>query len=653
MFPLSFLYPTITEDINLLSNPARAIKVARHTHCSACNCQGLHPPAHIPVILDDSEDLPEALEQADQAEAPTDEGFWMICECGHGWDEHGAGMDVSMTEMVRRTQIAMRIDEILEEAGKLTDFDYVDEDVESLKKRIILPLQSRDSSDSDSVKTGKSRKLSAASSSSFDNDIIRGGVKRRRMTSSSLSEQDAESSDEDQPLASTSRSKTVPKSGPYTSAKTRPPGIEAGAGDQRGGKMPSGMTVAHIVPRADDSDNMEDVKKTLTVKVEQLSNQQMDRLTSGVTLDVSEPVANDEDAPPPEKPPVIEERKGIIRLVVVNNDGSPQNMILLTGLKCLFQRQLPVMPREYIARLVYDRNSEGMAVVRHGLHVVCGITYRPFPHRGFVEIVFFAVASRYQMNGYGGHLMNSFKMHIRKAYPTVRCFLTYADNLAIGYFKKQGFTKEVTMPRHLWVGYIKDYEGATILQCTLVKKVDYLHAKETLAKQREAVLHKIRQMSRPQVLYDGLKQFENAPEGFEMDYRDIPGLKESGWDPELDRITRQATRDPQRKAMARLLTDLQGHALAWPFLHPVDKQVVPGYHDVIEHPMDFSTMEMKLDTHLYPTFNDFVDDAMLVFSNCKRYNPENSVYAKHAIKMEKFVKEWVASERAKNDALGY
>ena len=26
-------------------------------------------------------------------------------------------------------------------------------------------------------------------------------------------------------------------------------------------------------------------------------------------------------------------------------------------------------------------------------------------------------------------------------------FLTYADNAAVGYFEKQGFTKEVTMPR--------------------------------------------------------------------------------------------------------------------------------------------------------------------------------------------------------------
>lgn len=86
------------------------------------------------MVLDDSEDYEEALEQADQAGAPTDEGFWMLCECGHGWDEHGAGTDVPAVEMRRRTKVALRIDEILMDVGKLLDFDYRDDDVDSLRK---------------------------------------------------------------------------------------------------------------------------------------------------------------------------------------------------------------------------------------------------------------------------------------------------------------------------------------------------------------------------------------------------------------------------------------------------------------------------------------------------------------------------------------
>ena len=65
------------------------------------------------------------------------------------------------------------------------------------------------------------------------------------------------------------------------------------------------------------------------------------------------------------KPAVLEERNGEIEYRVVNNDGSRESMIVLTGLKCLFQKQLPKMPKDYIARLVYDRTHLSIAIVKN------------------------------------------------------------------------------------------------------------------------------------------------------------------------------------------------------------------------------------------------------------------------------------------------
>lgn len=59
--------------------------------------------------------------------------------------------------------------------------------------------------------------------------------------------------------------------------------------------------------------------------------------------------------------------------------------------------------------------------------------------------------------------MNAIKDYIRKAHPTIDHFLTYADNFAIGYFKKLGFSKEISFPRERWVGYIKDYDSANLM----------------------------------------------------------------------------------------------------------------------------------------------------------------------------------------------
>ena len=95
-------------------------------------------------------------------------------------------------------------------------------------------------------------------------------------------------------------------------------------------------------------------------------------------------------------------------------------------------------------------------------------------------------------------LMNHFKMHIKNKYPGMMHFLTYADNYAVGYFKKQvtshiifslsslihsalqGFSKEITLDRAVWAGYIKDYEGGTIMQVFLSLLVNTHPAAESM-----------------------------------------------------------------------------------------------------------------------------------------------------------------------------
>lgn len=43
-----------------------------------------------------------------------------------------------------------------------------------------------------------------------------------------------------------------------------------------------------------------------------------------------------------------------------------------------------------------------------------------------------------------------------------------------------------------------------------------------------------------------------------------------------------------------LLSELETHEDAWPFLLPVNLKLVPGYRKVIKKPMDFSTIREKL-----------------------------------------------------------
>ncbi|KAI7786683.1 histone acetyltransferase GCN5 [Diaporthe eres] len=338
--------------------------------------------------------------------------------------------------------------------------------------------------------------------------------------------------------------------------------------------------------------------------------------------------------PFPEKPAQLEERAGDIQFRVVNNDGDKDSFIIMTGLKCIFQKQLPKMPKDYIARLVYDRTHVSIAIVKKPLEVVGGITYRPFNDRKFAEIVFCAISSDQQVKGYGAHLMAHLKDYVKATSPVMH-FLTYADNYAIGYFKKQGFTKEITLDKSVWMGYIKDYEGGTIMQCTMLERVRYLEVGRMLQKQKECVLAKIRAYSNSHVVHQPPKQWKNGPSP--IDPMKIEAIKNSGWSPEMDELARQPRHGPNYNQLLHLLNDMQNHQSAWPFLMPVNKDDVHDYYDVIKEPMDLSTMEQKLEMDQYTTPEDFTKDATLIFKNCRQYNSEGTPYTKSANKLEKFM----------------
>lgn len=338
-----------------------------------------------------------------------------------------------------------------------------------------------------------------------------------------------------------------------------------------------------------------------------------------------------------ERPSVLEEREGKIEFRVVNNDNTRENMIVLTGLKNIFQKQLPKMPRVYILRLVYDRSHLSMAVVRKPLTVVGGITYRPFDNREFAEIVFCAISSTEQVRGYGAHLMNHLKDYVRATSP-VKYFLTYADNYAIGYFKKQGFTKEITLDRLVWTGYIKDYEGGTLMQCSMLpSKLRYLDSGKILLLQKAAIEKKIKSRSQSHVVRPGIRLFKNAKSDFMVLPNDIPGLVDSGWLEEMDKLAQKPKRGPHYNFMVTLMSELTNNPLAWPFAVPVNKDEVGDYYDVIKEPMDLSTMESKLENDKYESFDKFLYDCKLIFNNCRAYNAETTTYYKNATKLEKFL----------------
>ncbi|KAF2121764.1 transcriptional activator spt7 [Lophiotrema nucula] len=90
------------------------------------------------------------------------------------------------------------------------------------------------------------------------------------------------------------------------------------------------------------------------------------------------------------------------------------------------------------------------------------------------------------------------------------------------------------------------------------------------------------------------------------------------------------------ESMEKVLMELKAGEHAHPFLQRVNKRDAPDYYTVIKHPMDIGTMMKKLKQLQYKSKKEFVDDLMLIWSNCLKYNADPAHFLrKKALYMRK------------------
>mmetsp|Transcript_57921 Transcript_57921/g.141521 ORF Transcript_57921/g.141521 Transcript_57921/m.141521 type:complete len:591 (+) Transcript_57921:60-1832(+) len=348
-----------------------------------------------------------------------------------------------------------------------------------------------------------------------------------------------------------------------------------------------------------------------------------------------------------------------IKYKVIQNDGRPESLIKLVALKSLFSKQLPKMPRAYIARLVFDRrhislailNDKDPAVKDTDEEVIGAICYRPFHDMKFAEIAFCAVNSSHQVKGYGTKLMNLVKQE--GARTGIEYFITYADNYAIGYFKKQGFSKQISMPKGRYQHLIKDYDGGTMMECYVHPSIDFTRVREMLEAQRQFVLSRIRLKANSTKVYDALPtdwkpDLEGIARGNELAARAmaVPGIAEAGWTiHDMQLATGQGkdadrARSALRSDMLTIVRKVDEQQFAWPFREPVDTDEVKDYLEVIKEPIDLSTIDKRIRKgDYYKSKTMLYTDLTLMVNNCKLYNEEASAYVQCAVKLENYLKQ--------------
>jgi len=369
-----------------------------------------------------------------------------------------------------------------------------------------------------------------------------------------------------------------------------------------------------------------------------------------------------------------QEEKGLFDFLVIKNTGENtkenlDNMKLLTDLKNLISKQLPKMPKEYIVRLVFDKCHENMLIVkRPNNKVIGGTCYRPNLENKFVEIAFLAISSLEQVKGFGTRLMNKLKDHCKKE--GIRYFLTYADNNAIGYFKKQGFHKNIKMSKEQYREYIKDYDGGTLMEAEIENKIDYSNLSEILKQQKDCIVKYNKKFLNVKRKYT-YKQFEdelkkrninlninnnnniniinNTEKNNDIEitkeiFDCLPGVKEAGWTYEeyLNQCLKEKEKEEENESFIKqcmnIINKLKNHEKSKAFRKPV-KEDVPFYYQKIKEPMDLQTLEEKVKSGEIKNKIMFEKDLRKIFNNAREFNGKNTHYYLDADYLEELIEE--------------
>ncbi|XP_057755605.1 transcription factor GTE1-like [Arachis stenosperma] len=106
-------------------------------------------------------------------------------------------------------------------------------------------------------------------------------------------------------------------------------------------------------------------------------------------------------------------------------------------------------------------------------------------------------------------------------------------------------------------------------------------------------------------------------------------------------------REELMRQFSVILSQITQHEWAWPFMDPVDVEGLGlyDYYEVINKPMDFSTIKRKMeakDGSGYKNVREIYSDVRLIFKNAMKYNDKkNEVHVMARTLLNKFEEKWL------------
>lgn len=166
-------------------------------------------------------------------------------------------------------------------------------------------------------------------------------------------------------------------------------------------------------------------------------------------------------------------------------------------------------------------------------------------------------------------------------------------------------------------GYIKDYDGGTLMECYVHPGMDYLNVPHIVAQQRAFVYSRLLQRSQAGMtrsaleLFSGGKRLRSA--------LDAPGVGAAGWS--MQHVTRGATVRDHENAQNKLHAELKMvvnkiYALK---PHAAVFREAPAASALVQDPLSLEDVSERLAAgDYYRTREMLVDDLLLMVDNCRR-----------------------------------
>ncbi|XP_063750408.1 bromodomain-containing protein 8 isoform X5 [Eleginops maclovinus] len=96
-----------------------------------------------------------------------------------------------------------------------------------------------------------------------------------------------------------------------------------------------------------------------------------------------------------------------------------------------------------------------------------------------------------------------------------------------------------------------------------------------------------------------------------------------------------------KKAIMLVWRAAANHRYANVFLQPVTDEIAPGYHSIVQRPMDLAAIKKSIETGLIRTTAEFQRDIMLMFQNAVMYNSLDHDVYHMALEMQRDVLEQI------------